>query len=80
MTTIAKGYFITSFEIAELCSTTSQAIRHWSNEGKIPEPLPRVGKKRLWVRAEIEAWIAAKMPSRKVWEEMKLRKLVTIDS
>jgi predicted DNA-binding transcriptional regulator AlpA len=31
----------------------------------------KLGRKRLWNRAELEAWIAAKCPDRQTWEAMQ---------
>jgi predicted DNA-binding transcriptional regulator AlpA len=31
----------------------------------------KLGRKRLWNRAELEAWIAAKCPGRREWEAMR---------
>lgn len=34
--------------------------------GEVPAPV-LIGKRKRWVRAELEAWIAAKCPRRKDW-------------
>ena len=39
--------------------------------GKIPAPI-RLGKRKLYSRTELEAWLAAGAPNRAVWERMRV--------
>ena len=38
--------------------------------GKTPASI-RLGRRRLWNRSELEAWITAKCPPRREWEAMQ---------
>lgn len=38
------------------------------SEGRLPDPV-RLGRRRLWRLAELQAWTAAGCPPRHEWEE-----------
>lgn len=46
----------------------------WSlhNQGKLPKPV-RLGRRVLWRRKELEAWLEADCPSRDRWEAMSTK-------
>ena len=49
------------------------SLRHvWglNSSGRLPRPI-RLGRSVRWVRAELEAWLAAGGPRRDEWERMK---------
>ncbi len=55
---------------AALCGCSRS---HWhvlAAAGKIP-PSVKLGRKRLWRREEIQAWVAAGCPDCRTWEAMK---------
>jgi excisionase family DNA binding protein len=39
--------------------------------GKLGPQAVRLGRKVLWNRAEVEAWIQAKCPDRRTWEALQ---------
>ena len=56
--------------LAGALDTSVRSIHRLNSSQKIPRPA-RLGGQLRWNRAEIQAWIAAGMPERKVWERMR---------
>lgn len=50
--------YITTHEVAELLRTSPETVRYWRHIKKGPRPF-KVGRKVLYVREEITAWINA---------------------
>ena len=60
---------------AELLGVCTSHFNGLNNSGKLG-PLPiRLGRRILWSRRELEAWIAHDCPARRQWQEMKKVKL-----
>jgi len=53
-------------EAAKLCGVSIRTWYLWDQLGKIPKPI-RVGRKLLWRRDELTAWIDASCPERDDW-------------
>ena len=54
--TAEQAEFVTSEEFASLCRTTVRTVDGWVYKGVAP-PHYRVGKRRLWRRADVLTWI-----------------------
>ena len=61
---------IRAAELAQLLDVSECHIWALNNSGKLPRPV-RLGRRVLWNRAEIEAWIGAGAPARDRWEVMR---------
>jgi len=62
-----------AFSAAELADRFSVSLRHirrMDSAGKLPRPI-RLGASVRWPVAEIEAWLAAGAPDRRIWEQVK---------
>lgn len=56
---------------AELLSVSKGHFWGLHNSGRLG-PLPiRLGRRTLWSRKELEAWIADECPARRQWQELK---------
>lgn len=51
--------FLTTQELAEMLRTGPETVRYWAWKGIGPKSV-KVGRKRLYARADVEAWLAAK--------------------
>lgn len=49
--------YLTTEEVAALLRTKPQTVRWWHSVGRGPASF-KVGKRRLYPRAEVEAWVA----------------------
>lgn len=69
---VAGGPLLVGVEwLAELLHMSARNVRRWRLEGKLPAPLPTGGRRLLWDRKELEAWVAARLPQRDQWEAMR---------
>lgn len=50
-------------ELLRLVPVTRGTIWRWHRSGKFPRPV-RIGGRTAWVRAEVDAWIAARKGER----------------
>lgn len=55
---------------ARLCSLSPRTWAKLNAAGKVPRALT-VGRRRLWVRAELERWVEAGCPNRESWEALR---------
>ena len=55
---------------AAVCGKSLRTWRTWDALGLIPRPV-RIGRSTLWRADELQSWIAAGCPNRKVWEAAK---------
>jgi excisionase family DNA binding protein len=54
--------YLTTTEVAELLRTPAETVRYWRHVGKGPESF-RLGRRVLYARADVEAFInAARSP------------------
>jgi excisionase family DNA binding protein len=67
---VTNPVLLTVADLAKLLNTSQRSIYRFHASGKLPRPL-RLGQQPRWVRAEIEAWIAAGMPSRAHWNKVR---------
>lgn len=57
--------------LAKILCCTERTVRRWDSAGKIPQAL-RIGKRHvIWPVSEIQAWMAAGIPDRRRWNEMR---------
>jgi predicted DNA-binding transcriptional regulator AlpA len=54
-------------ELASALRLSRKTVTRLDQSGKLPRSLTIGGRKR-WVRSEINAWVAAGGPPRKLWE------------
>jgi excisionase family DNA binding protein len=50
--------YLTTEEVAQLLRTSPESVRYWAHAGKGPKSF-KVGRRRLYAREDIEAFIAA---------------------
>jgi excisionase family DNA binding protein len=67
---IESPLLISDVQAAALCSCSRSHWHALAAAGKIP-PSVKLGRKRLWRRAEVAAWIDAGCPDGRTWEAMK---------
>lgn len=53
---------LTLEEVARLCRTSPQAVRHWRHQGIGPQGF-KIGKRVLFRRDDVEAWLQAQHDS-----------------
>lgn len=52
---------------AHHCGVSERTWRSLDRQARIPAPR-HIGRRRVWSREELEAWIRADMPAREGWE------------
>jgi excisionase family DNA binding protein len=57
-------------ELARHLGISLRHLRRLDSSGHLPKPL-RLGRSVRWPVGEIEAWLAAGAPERRIWESMK---------
>ncbi len=57
-------------EVAKLLNVSERHIWAMTSSGRLPRPI-RLGRRVLWSRAEIAAWLEAGAPTRDRWEQIK---------
>jgi predicted DNA-binding transcriptional regulator AlpA len=57
---------------AALCGVSRASWHRWRAAGKIP-PAVRLGRKLLWRRAEIIAWVDVGCPDARTWQAIRGR-------
>lgn len=50
--------YMTTEEVADYCRTSPETVRWWHKVGKGPHSF-KVGRRRLYARADVEAWMQA---------------------
>lgn len=68
----STALLITANEAAALAGIGVRTWHRLTSSGQNPAPI-RLGGAVRWDRAELEAWIAARCPSRSRWETMRGR-------
>ena len=58
---------LSAAEAAQLCGISRSAWWGLRAAAKLPQPV-HLGRRRLWRRSELEAWIAAGCPTAATWE------------
>jgi excisionase family DNA binding protein len=58
--------------LADRLTTSERTIHRLISSGRLPMP-SRLGGQLRWRLAEIEGWLAAGMPDRKRWEQIRQR-------
>jgi len=58
---------VTGPEAARICRVSERTWRSMNAAGRCPRPI-HIGRRRLWVVAELRAWVAAGAPARERWE------------
>jgi predicted DNA-binding transcriptional regulator AlpA len=53
--------------VAALLGVSHGLVEQMNARGELPRPI-RLHRRRVWVRAEIEAWLLAGAPNRERWE------------
>lgn len=54
----ASSQNITVEELAEECRTSVETVHYWLKQGRAPKSF-KVGRRRLFARADVDAWIEA---------------------
>lgn len=57
--------YLTTAEVAELLRTPAETVRYWHHVGKGPRSF-KVGRRRLYDAAEVEAWVQAQRAGERV--------------
>ena len=57
-------------EVAKLLNVSERHVWAMTSSGRLPRPI-RLGRRVLWSRAEIAAWLEAGAPTRDRWEQIK---------
>ena len=63
-------------EAAALCNVSQATWYRLHIIGKTPEPV-KLGRRSLWVRDELEAWVRAGCPKREKWNKLKRKAELT---
>ena len=58
---------IPASDVAQLLNVSERHVWTLNSSGRLPRPF-RLGRRVLWSRAEIEAWLDAGAPPRSRWE------------
>jgi excisionase family DNA binding protein len=69
-----EPHLIPDFEAATLAGVSRATWHRLRAAGKVP-PAVRLGRKVLWRRAEIVAWIEAGCPDARTWAAMQAAKV-----
>ena len=69
-TATAERLAIPASEVAKLLNISERHVWALNSSGRLPRPI-RLGRRVLWSRAEIAAWIEAGAPTRDRWEQIK---------
>lgn len=56
--------------LAALLAVSPVHVRRMKAGGRLPKPV-RLGRRVLWPRAEIEAWVEAGCPVRREWDDLR---------
>lgn len=51
-------------KFAEMAHSTPATVRYWVHTGYAP-PSAKIGRRRVWKKAEVEAWIEARFEESK---------------
>jgi predicted DNA-binding transcriptional regulator AlpA len=73
MDATAPTLLIDADELAAALGVSPVHVWRLKAAGRLPEPV-RLGRRTLWPRGEIEAWVAARCPDRRAWEARKRAK------
>lgn len=57
-------------EVAAILDISHGTVATWEADGRMP-PAVRIGRRRLWPRAVLEAWAAAGCPPAATWERIR---------
>ena len=57
-------------DAATMCGVSRSTWWALHSSGRVPLPV-RLGRRTLWRRGELEAWIAAGCPARERWEAIR---------
>lgn len=63
--------FLTRSEAADLCRMRGTKWFELVRDGKAPAPTCTIGRRPLWSRAELVAWLKAGAPDRAAWRAMR---------
>ena len=61
-------------DLAQSLGTSVRTIHRLNSSGRLPRP-SRLGGQLRWSLEEISAWVAAGMPDRKKWEQIRAKLL-----
>ena len=59
--------------LSKMFSRSISTLRLWRAAGEIP-PGRKIGRRRLWARAEILAWLRAGRPSSGTWKRIWMQR------
>ncbi len=66
---VCEPLLVDAIRAGGLCDLCERSWRKLDRTARVPRPV-RVGRRKLWVVAELRAWVAAGCPSRERWETM----------
>lgn len=68
-----SGKLLSAKQVAELIGCSVRQVRRLDTNEEMPQPT-RIGRMVRWVEDEIEAWVHAGCPHRRVWDAMQQAK------
>jgi predicted DNA-binding transcriptional regulator AlpA len=69
--TINQVWTLNSKQAAALLGVARSTFLSQHSAGMTPRPV-RIGRRTLWIAAELRAWLEAGCPSRERWEQQKV--------
>ena len=67
---VESKILISAADVARMLGLSSRTVARMNSYGGLPRPV-RLGRSVRWLRDEIQAWIKAGCPNRKVWDATK---------
>ena len=68
---VAEPLLVDATGAARLCNVSKRFWHQLDQAGKVPTPVQKFGRRRLWSVAELNGWVEAGCPVRGKWEKVK---------
>ncbi len=69
------GLLLSATQVARTLGVSRSLLYEMKNSGRLPKPI-RFGRRLVWSRDELRAWVAAGCPSQDRWAVVNSRKAV----